>query len=154
MATLRIEETRRLVVPLDTAVDALLELDSARAGELFRGRLHSARVMGLDPGEEPGLRIVVEETHYGRATNKLRSSDFPLQIVAAALLSYCIKAHIPIPRAARKSIELTPEGFVMTLLVSNTLVRKHGTLPEAPAVPADEQQLPASAVAQLGAHLS
>ncbi len=143
------------MVPLETAVDALLELDQSRSGELASGRLHSARIMGLDDAEEPGLEIVVEDSHYGKTTDKLRRCAFPLQIVAAALLSYCIKSRIPIPRVARKSIELTPEGFLMTLMVTNTLVRKHGTLPEVVADRPDGLQPPPEAAGdRLGAHLS
>lgn len=153
MATLRIDETRRLVVPLDTAVDALLELDHSRSGELATGRLHSARMMGLDPEgqEEPGLEIVVEDSHYGKVKG-LRSCVFPLQIVAAALLSYCIKSHIPVPRSAKKSIELTPEGYVLTFQVGLALVHKHGTLPDTPADPPKQPQPPAEAMEHLGVH--
>ena len=155
MSTLRIHETRRLMVPLETAVDAVLELDQSRTGELSGARLHSARVLGLDEDDGPGLEVVVQKTEYYGKPLGLHRSLYPLSAVAAALLRYCIKSRIPVPRRAEKSIEVVADGFVLTLQISNDLVRMHGALPDArpdtpQAAQASQPQFRGTGIAQAG----
>ena len=131
MARLKIDEVRRLLVPLETAVDAMLELDHIHAGPLSQGRLQGARLIGVEEGD-PGLLVVVQEP--GLDAPAPASYRYNLKEVAAALLNYCIQSRIPLPRVAEKRIEIVPEGFVLTLQSSASMVRRHGALPEAPAV--------------------
>ncbi len=78
--------------------------------------------------EEPGLLIVVHCLDEGRAA-QLRPYKYTLPVVAAALLNYCFTCRIPVPRKAQKSIEVMPEGFVLTLHTSAEMVRRHAALP-------------------------
>ena len=44
MAKVRIQEFRKLLLPIETVVDAVLELDRSHGGALAMGRLEEARV--------------------------------------------------------------------------------------------------------------
>ena len=57
MATLSIHESRRLVVPLETAVDAVLQLDWEHGGRLADFDLTEVRV---EAGDSPGLVLYVQ----------------------------------------------------------------------------------------------
>ena len=110
MARVKVNELRTLVVSIDTAVDAVLELDRSHGGKLSTGRLVEACV---EEGKHPGLVLsMVWESPNGRTTSEKK---WPLAAVAAALIHYCSLANIPLPRNSRKSIELVPEGFRLTL---------------------------------------
>jgi hypothetical protein len=135
MPKVLIYESRRLIVPLETAVDAALELDRERGGALSRARIVEARI---ETGEEAGLVLAVQ--HPDALTVDQRK--YPLPAIAAALIHYCWKAKIPIPRSGTKSIEVVPEGFALTIQVTDSLQRRHGPLPQTSATgssaPADD----------------
>ena len=127
MAALIIEDVRRLTVSVPTAVDAILEMDKGMAGPLSECRLMGARVIGVGSDEalEPGLVIEVLDNETIRPC----SHRYPLPVVAAALLNYCIKNRIPVPRTAHKRIEASDEGFVLVLQSNAHVKRRHAELP-------------------------
>ncbi len=138
MARVQLHETRKLVLPLDTAVDAVLELDCEQGGALAFGTILSAQI---ESEPEPGLKLIVQR----RGTETSESRKFELPILAAAFIRYCWKCRIPLPRHGAKRIEIGPEGFIFTIEGTVEVVRRHGALPrrEAPraavaAVPASE----------------
>jgi hypothetical protein len=121
MAKVPVHERRKLILPLETALDAVLELDSEQGGSLAFGTLVEAQI---ESEPEPGLSIVVQRR--GSGTSERRK--FTLPIMAAAFIRYCWKCRIPLPRQGAKSIEVGPDGFVFTIEGTVEVIRRHGGL--------------------------
>ena len=130
-------ESRRLELPLETVVDALVEFDHVHKrwpdhATLTGARLEesSGAVLSL---KQPGRDAPIERT-------------YSLAIIAAAIINYCAKMHVPIPRNASKSVAITSSGVAMTLEGTLFLQRQHNGLPEGyVASPTGPQALPGSA---------
>jgi len=122
MAKVQLHEVRQLMLPLDTAVDAVIELDCEQGGSLAFGMILKAQIES-DP--EPGLLVVVQR----RGTESAETRKFELPLLAAAFIRYCWKCRIPLPRAGVKKIEISPEGFVFTIEGTVEVVRRHGAVP-------------------------
>ena len=125
MAKVRVQELRRLLLPIETVVDAVLELDRSHGGTLAIGKLMEARV---ETGTTPGLTLVVIQGS-GSAAAAVQK-HYTLPAVAAAVIHYCFRARIPLPRQATKSIEVVPEGFQLTIQTVTEVLRLHGELPQ------------------------
>ncbi len=124
MAKLSLHEVRRIVLPLETAVDAVLELDREKGGWLSRGDLLGAR---LQPEPNPGLMIEVRPPGGGEVEQRHCS----LTVIAAAFINYCVRSRIPVPRQANKRIAVVPEGFAVTIEGTFEVPRRHAALPSA-----------------------
>ncbi len=105
MATLTIQESRKLVMPLDTVIEALVHFDGKSHGPLSRGDVLQAELVrddaqgdGIDIAVRTGAAHIVEWLHFNFAT------------IAAAIISYCRSKRIPLPYSGVKSLELTREG--------------------------------------------
>ena len=118
MPKVLINETRRLVLPLDTVVDALLELDRERGGRLSQARIAGARI---ETGENAG--VILETLHPDALEPERRR--YPLAAIAAAVIHYCWKCRIPLPRNWSKTIEIVPEGFALSLQGTVEIQRRH-----------------------------
>jgi len=58
---------------------------------------------------------------------------YTLPAVAAAVIHYCFRARIPLPRQSTKSIEIVADGFQLTINTLVEVLRLHGELPAADA---------------------
>lgn len=135
MATLLISESRRIVLPLEAAVDAVLQLDWEHGGWLAEAPLKEARI---ETGPEPGLVLRVQRPEAVEPETR----KYSLPAVAAAIVHLCVKARIPLPRW-QKRIAIVPEGFELVLEGTVEISRYYGPLPEirTPAlVPASAQE--------------
>ncbi|MGH8325423.1 MAG: hypothetical protein ACRET2_01515 [Steroidobacteraceae bacterium] len=142
MAKVPVHEVRKLRLPLETAVDAALELDCEQGGALAFGALLEARI---ESEPEPHLLLVVQR----RGTDTVERRKFELPIMAAAFIRYCWKCRIPLPRHGSKSIEVAPDGFVFTIEGTVDVVRRHTALPPShPVRGAQARRGPAPAAAQ------
>ena len=119
MPKVLIYETRRLVLPLETVVDAVLELDRERGGRLAMASIADARI---EEGENPGL--ILEVLQPDAISPDARR--YPLAAIAAAVIHYCWKTRVPLPRNWSKSIEIVPEGFALALHGTVEIQRRHG----------------------------
>lgn len=119
-----IQEVRRLVLPIDTAVDAVLELDRSNGGTLANARLTQVRV---ETGEQPGLSLILMQGAGSPAA--ATQKRYTLAAIAAAAIHYCYRARIPLPRHATKSIEMVPEGFQLTIQTTTELPCLHDAMP-------------------------
>ena len=119
MPKLLIYETRRLVLPLETVVDAVLELDRERGGRLSLATITDARI---EAGESLGL--LLEALHPDTVSPERRRYSLPA--IAAAVIHYCWKTKVPLPRNWTKSIEIVPEGFALALQGTVEIQRRHG----------------------------
>jgi hypothetical protein len=106
VAALTIQESRKLVMPLDTVLEALLHFDSKSHGPLSRGEVLQAELVrdvrqgdGIDVAVRSGEAQIVEWLHFNFST------------IAAAIISYCRSKRIPLPYSGVKSLEITPEGI-------------------------------------------
>ena len=125
MAKVRIQEFRKLTLPIETVVDAVLELDRSHGGTLAIGKLMEARV---ETGTQSGLTLVVIQGSGSAAV--ATQKHYTLPAIAAAVIHYCFRARIPLPRQATKSIEVVPEGFELTIQTVTEVLRLHGELPQ------------------------
>ena len=116
---LLIYESRRLLLPLETVVDAILELDRERGGRLSLAAITDARI---ETGDDPAL--VLHLTPPDALSGEVRRYSLPA--IAAAVIHYCWKVRIPLPRHWSKSIEIVPEGFALALQGSVEIQRRHG----------------------------
>jgi len=123
MPKVSIHELRTLKLPVETAVDAVLELDREHGGALAFGTIVQAQI---ESEGEPGLVLVVQR----RGSDATEQRKFSLEAVAAAFIRYCWKARIPLPRHGVKRIEIIPEGFSITIEGTVEMVRRHGPLPQ------------------------
>jgi hypothetical protein len=123
MAKVPVHEVRRLTLPLATAVDAVLELDSEQGGALAFGTIVEAQI---ESEPEPGLAIAVQR----RGSESIERRKFTLPILAAAFIRYCWKCRIPLPRHGSKRIEIAPDGFIFTIEGSVEVIRRHGPVPQ------------------------
>ena len=123
MPKLQIHEVRRLIFPLETAVDAVLELDQEHGGALARAVLTEARI---EAGADGGLVLAVRRSSF----DPIERRRYSLPAVAAAVIHYCSKIRIPLPRHGTKSMEIVPEGFALTIQASAEVLRRHGAVPE------------------------
>ncbi len=121
MAKVSIREIRRLVLPLDTVVDAILQLDRDRCGELSRATLVAASV---EQGEQGCLVLSIRF-----ADDQVEQRRFTLPLIAAAIINYCYQSRIPLPRQGAKKLEIVPEGFAFTIESALQLPRRHSPLP-------------------------
>jgi hypothetical protein len=122
MPKVQVHELRRLLLPVETAVDAVIELDREHGGMLSRSALLEVQV---DTGAEPGLVIVFQPAGSEERVRR----RFSQAAIAAAIINYCWKARIPLPRNGTKRIDVVPDGFAMTIEATVELLRKHGPLP-------------------------
>jgi hypothetical protein len=126
MAKVPVHELRKLILPLETAVDAVLELDSEQGGSLAFGLIVEAQV---ESEPEPGLALAVQR----RGSETVERRKFALPVLAAAFIRYCWKCRIPLPRHGSKRIEIAPDGFVFTIEGSVEVIRRHGPIPQGQA---------------------
>jgi hypothetical protein len=125
VASLTIQESRKLAMPLDTVIEALVHFDGKSHGPLSRGEVLQAELVrnhlqgdGIDIAVRSGAQHIVEWHHFNFST------------IAAAIISYCRSRRIPLPYSGVKSLELTREG--VTFHIENTV-----SIARRPAVRAD-----------------
>jgi hypothetical protein len=124
MRKIAISEVRTILLPIETVVDAILEFDYTHRRTLCGGQLLEARIEG---GENPGLLLVVQLQGADDAAKALESR-FGLAAVAAAIIQYCARAYVPLPRNSTKSITIVPEGFQLTLRSRNEVQERHSSV--------------------------
>ncbi len=125
MAKVRIQELRKLMFPIETVVDAVLELDRSHGGTLAIGKMMEAR---METGTEAGLTLVVMQGS-GSAAAAVQK-HYTLPAIAAAAIHYCFRARIPLPRQGTKSIEVVPDGFQLNIHTVTEVLRLHGEVPQ------------------------
>jgi hypothetical protein len=116
MSGLTIKETRRLVLPLDTVLEALLDLERRSNGPLSRADIFEAK--WVVHGEEGGIEVAVRAE--GDDAIEWQRFDFPR--IGAAIIAYCRAKHIPLPYSGVKSLELTSDGIAFHIENTVSLV--------------------------------
>src|SRR5687767_6539140 len=99
-----IRETRQLVLPLQTVLDAVVQYDRRSHGSLSRGEVVQAEF--VESEDQTGMQIavlmpdesVIEWRHFG------------IDELAAAIISFCRSKRIPLPYAGAKSLSISKDG--------------------------------------------
>jgi hypothetical protein len=111
MSKLQLNEHRRITFTFPLVLDAALVFDREHNGWLWRA---SGHVMKLAPSADGSISI--EALRSGATAPE--SSDRPAAWVAAALLHYCFKRRVPIPRLGVKRIELMTDSIDLVIAMS------------------------------------
>jgi hypothetical protein len=110
MSGVTIKETRHLVLPLQTVLDAVVHYDRRHHGELLSGEpLQAEFVRGTS--REEGLNVAVRSTSDGAIEWRHLATDD----LARAIISYCRWRRIPLPFAAEKTLSITDQGAALAI---------------------------------------
>lgn len=104
-----IRETRQLVLPLQTVLDAVVQFDRRSHGTLARGEVVEAQF--VQDGTQGGMDVavlmpddaVIEWRHFG------------IDELAAAIINFCRAKRIPLPYAGAKSLSITQQGAAFSI---------------------------------------
>jgi len=119
VAALTIKESRKLVLPLDTVVEALLHFDGKSHGPLSRGDVLQAEVV-RDDVQGDGIDVAVRSG----TSHIVDWHRFNFSSIAAAIISYCRSKRIPLPYSGVKSLELTRDGIEFRIENTVSISRK------------------------------
>lgn len=115
MANTLIHESRRLQFPLDTLVDALIELEEKQGHWPARTTVVGASIDNSD-GKDGAVVLSVHRPEGGSVGERRYSPS----MIAAAIVNYCLTLRVPIPRNSTKSIQLLADG--VALVLENTVI--------------------------------
>ena len=135
MATFSVQETRRLILPLEAVVEAVLHFDRDSGGKLFHGTIVEATIEST-----PALTLSL--TMQPSKSQELEHRRFNLAAIAAAIIHYCRQSKIPLPRGGQKTLEAVPEGLAFCIHTTSKMTTWHSTWQQprgAPTVPATSE---------------
>lgn len=128
MANTLIHETRRLQFPLDTLVDALIELEDKQGHWPAKATVVGANIE--NPGDgDAWVVLSIDRPESGQVSQR----RYSLPAVAAAIVNYCLTMRVPIPRNSTKSIQVLPDGVALMLENTVMLQSRHEELSTLPA---------------------
>jgi hypothetical protein len=107
-----LKEIRSILFSEQELEDALKLFNTAVQAILPTGRIISFRVSG---NKETAVRVNVVAPKDGEVSEVVLASSH----VAAAMLHYCIQNGIPVPRKAKKKIELIDGNLALTLTLES-----------------------------------
>lgn len=114
MSGVTIKETRRLVLPLQTVLDAVVHFDRRNHGSLLQGEALQAEFVRGKARDE-GLNVAVRSTNDDSIEWRHLNTDD----LSRAIISYCRSRRIPLPFAAEKTLSITEQGAA--LAIENTM---------------------------------
>ena len=110
MSAVTIQESRRLLLPLETVLEALVHFDRRSNGPLSRGDVLQADFV-TDQLNGDAIEVAVRMP----GTRDIEWRRFDFCAIAAAIISYCRAKRIPLPLSGVKSIALTKEGISFSI---------------------------------------
>lgn len=118
MSGVTIKETRHLVLPLQTVLDAVIHYDRRNHGALLNGEAMQAEFVFGTPRDQ-GLDVAVRSGDAIIEWRHLNTDD-----LSRAIISYCRARRIPLPLAAQKSLSITEEGAALAMENTMSLARR------------------------------
>jgi hypothetical protein len=110
MSAVTISETRNLMLPLETVLEALVHFDRAGAGILAHGEVLQAKIMsGSKRGD--GIDVALRNS----TTRIIEWHRFDFTTITAAIISFCRAKRIPLPYAGVKSLSLDKHGITFRI---------------------------------------
>jgi len=110
MSSVTISETRNLVLPLDTVLEALVHFDRKGPGVLMHGEVLQARLMSGSPRGD-GIDVALRNS----ASRIIEWHRFNFSTIAAAIISFCRLKRIPLPYSGVKSLTLSKDGVTFRI---------------------------------------
>jgi hypothetical protein len=110
MAAVTIKESRQLVLPLQTVLDAVVHFDRRTHGTLSRGEVVQAEFVkgaSLDSGLD--VAVLSPEDRI------IEWRHFSIVELAAAIINFCRSKRIPLPYSGTKSLAITDQGAAFTI---------------------------------------
>jgi hypothetical protein len=129
VANTLIYESRRLQFPLDTLIDALIELEEKQGHWPSKATVVGAAID--KPGD--GDAEVVLSIHRADG-GKVIERRYTLAMLAAAIVNYCLTMRVPMPRNSTKTIQVLADGVALVLENTVMLQTRHEELSTLPAV--------------------
>jgi hypothetical protein len=115
VANTLIHENRRLQFPLDTLVDALIELEDKQGHWPSK-----ATVVGASIDHPADSEAAVVLSIHRQDSGEVSERRYSLPMLAAAIVNYCLTMRVPIPRNSTKSIQVLTDG--VALVLENTVM--------------------------------
>jgi hypothetical protein len=110
MSAVTINETRNLLLPLETVLEALMHFDRMGNSVLAHGEVLQAKVMtGSKRGD--GIDVALRNS----ATRIVEWHRFDLATITAAIISFCRLKRIPLPYSGVKSLSIGKEGIAFRI---------------------------------------
>jgi hypothetical protein len=122
MSATTIRETRQLVLPLQTVLDAVVQYDRRSLGPLSRGEVIDAQF--VDDADRSGMHVAVLMPD----DSVIEWRHFDVDELAAAIISFCRSKRIPLPYAGAKSLAITKDGAAFS--IENTVSVAASARPE------------------------
>jgi hypothetical protein len=158
VANTLIHENRRLQFPLDTLVDALIELENKQGHWPPKATVVGASIDNSGD-DKAGVILSVHRAEGGEVSER----RYSLPMIAAAIVNYCLTMRVPIPRNSTKSIQVLEDSVALVLENTVMVQSRHEelstlpagsvlTVPAAPATaPPEEAVTPNASAAANGA---
>jgi hypothetical protein len=129
MANTLIHENRRLRFPLDTLVDALIELEDKQGHWPSKATVVGATIDHETTTDNDRVILSIHRPDGDEVIER----RYSLAMIAAAIVNYCVTLRVPLPRNSTKSIQVLPDG--VALVLENTLILqcRHEELSTLPA---------------------
>jgi hypothetical protein len=128
VANTLIYESRRLQFPLDTLVDALIELEDKQGHWPSKATVVGAAIDNSGDGEA-GVVLSIHRQDGGEVVER----RYSLARIAAAIVNYCVTMRVPMPRNSTKSIQVLADGITLVLENTVMLQTRHEELSTLPA---------------------
>jgi hypothetical protein len=110
-----LRERREIAFTAAMVLDAALVFDREHNGGIWRGSGHALQ---FDPAGDGAIVLLAVKAGMTEATR----TAFGAAWVAAALLHYCFKRRIPMPRHATKRIERAGDGIKLVIETSTSML--------------------------------
>jgi hypothetical protein len=123
VANTLIHENRRLQFPLDTLVDALIELENKQGHWPPKATVVGASIDNSGDANA-GVILSIHRPEGGEVIER----RYSLPMLAAAIVNYCLTVRVPIPRNSTKSIQVLADGVALVLENTVMLQSRHEEL--------------------------
>jgi len=128
VANTLIHENRRLQFPLDTLVDALIELENKQGHWPAKATVVGASIDNSGDANA-GVILSVHRPEGGEVIER----RYSLPMLAAAIVNYCLTVRVPIPRNSTKSIQVLADSVALVLENTVMVQSRHEELSTLPA---------------------
>ena len=103
-------EVRIIIFTIEEVLEAIERFDATAEKRLFRGKAIDCHVR-----KHPNVHAVLEVERAGG--EEIETVDLNASQLAATLITYCRERRIPLPRNARKELDVIEDQLVLRLEV-------------------------------------
>lgn len=114
-------EFRQLIFSRDELAKALANYREDTEGSVPSGNIVFCQIM-----QNSDLRVMIKVLPDGET--QVHSRELGVDVIAPALMKYCLDNKIPMPRNSEKSLEAIGENIAMTVSIDRTSVRLSGKI--------------------------